>query len=374
MRTIRWALATLVCFPFLWLRCRRRQVSTPGPVLVIQLGKLGDVLCTTAMLRALSQDPGVTEVHVLCLERCIAALLGNPSVARVYAIDGHTRWALLKELRAQRYRAVINCLPGSFASMVGLWVGAPARINTSSQYHGLIVRVLAVINSVNIPYQIRTSTHAHYMALVAALGVAPVPYGIDFTVPSVATETVAQGMRMERLSPKRFVVVAPTAGNAIKQWPLEKFSALCDVLVTEHDLSVVLLTQDQTAVDAIRSVASVPTRIVGATQLSLAEIGALCAQAAAFVSVDTGPMYIAHAVGCPLVILLGPIHPAEQVPPPGPHVAHVAPPPGCVPWVFVSRTPRAGTAEELRCIRETPLASVVEALRRVLSQSAPSAA
>lgn len=342
-------------------------------MLVIQPGKLGDVLCTTAMVRALAQDPRVTEVHVLCIARTHEALRDNPHVARVFAFDTLNRWALLRTFRRQRYGAVIGCMPTSFTGMVGLWSLAPRRLNTSSVHHGLIVRALVWVNTVNLPYHIRTSTHAHYMALLAAMGTAPVPYGIDITVPPAAAALVDRWLQAESLTPGRFVCLAPLTGNPVKQWPLPKFATLINTIVA-HGLKVVILTQDPAAAAELRLLAADATGVHIAAGLSLAEVGALCTKAALFVSADTGPMYIAYGVGCPLAILIGPIAPEEQVPPPGPRVRHILPPAGSEPWVFVSRTPRTGTPDKLRSIRETSEADAWAAVEGLLAQSASSAA
>ena len=60
-------------------------------------------------------------------------------------------------------------------------------------------------------------------------------------------------------------------------------------------------------------------------KFSIDELKALIAQAGLFISVDTGPLYIAEAFGVPTVDIVGPMDEREQ-PPIGEHHKVVVPP------------------------------------------------
>lgn len=372
MNTLLWFAATVLASPVLLVRCATRPRPRSRKVLVVALGKLGDTVCTTPVYRAIRQsDPGAT-VHVLCMPSSLPALRGNPHVARIHESGGNAdRGKLLALLRRERFDTVIGVMPNAFGSMIGLWVGARNRINSTSSVHGVLVRILSAFQSRNVRFGLRMNTFRHYMRLVEAAGFRPVPYGLDFAVSEEAKARVRGLLERSGLREKRYVVLNVTAGNAVKEWPEEKFAALARHCIDVLGLPAVLSTADAAIAGRIAAAIGREGKTVDASGLSLEECGALSAMAAAFVSVDTGPLYVAYACGAPVVVIVGPVDPVEQIPPAGDRVAHVPPPPGCEPWVFIASTPRAGTPEQLRAARDTPVEEVVGALERVLAHNSP---
>ena len=106
---------------------------------------------------------------------------------------------------------------------------------------------------------------------------------------------------------------------------------------------------------------------IGATNLK--ESGALLARADALVTMDTGPMHLAAAVGCPIVALFGPTSPARTGPAPN-HVRRAFQPLvlvhrdglDCVPCM--KRTCARG---DRACLARLEPQRVLEALERQLS-------
>jgi len=61
------------------------EVHSPRRILVIRIDFLGDMLCTTAFLRALKQRWPHAELHVLANKYNAAVLPGNPDVTEAPA-------------------------------------------------------------------------------------------------------------------------------------------------------------------------------------------------------------------------------------------------------------------------------------------------
>ena len=66
------------------------------------------------------------------------------------------------------------------------------------------------------------------------------------------------------------------------------------------------------------------------------------------------------------MVMVGPVDPVEQIPSESDRVAHVLPPEGCKPWVFIANTPREGTEEQLRCVRDTSVEAVIAGLEEII--------
>jgi len=114
-------------------------------------------------------------------------------------------------------------------------------------------------------------------------------------------------------APKRPLIgIHPSAGRALKEWEPEKFAALADRL---SEFATVVLTgsdSDRPLVERIfeRTTAR-PAKLLG---LALATFAAVIERLDAFVTGDTGPMHLSHAVGTPNVALFGPSDPLRYGP------------------------------------------------------------
>lgn len=117
------------------------------------------------------------------------------------------------------------------------------------------------------------------------------------------------------------VVVHVGAFYGSRQWPIERFAAVCRALL--GDGRPVVLTgseaERQRAV-AVAHLAGLPSEAVQAGRMGLAEFAAQIAGASLVISADTGAAHLASAYGTPSVVIFGPAPPEEWGPPPGPHI------------------------------------------------------
>jgi ADP-heptose:LPS heptosyltransferase len=112
---------------------------------------------------------------------------------------------------------------------------------------------------------------------------------------------------------KRPIVgIHPSAGRSLKEWEPEKFAALADGL---SECASVVLTgsdSDRPLVERIlETTATRPPKLLG---LSLPTFAAVIERLDAFVTGDTGPMHLSHAVGTPNVAIFGPSDPVRYGP------------------------------------------------------------
>jgi len=123
-----------------------------------------------------------------------------------------------------------------------------------------------------------------------------------------------------------FAIISPSAGSKIKEWPADRFARVAEHIVATGTPVIVIGTKrDRAEVGAMMDALKDSSRIFDASErVSLDELKALIARAALFVSVDTGPLYIAEAFGVPTVDIVGPVD--ERVQPPiGPRHKVVVP-------------------------------------------------
>jgi ADP-heptose:LPS heptosyltransferase len=114
--------------------------------------------------------------------------------------------------------------------------------------------------------------------------------------------------------------ISPSAGNKIKNWGGDKFAKLADYIYGKYRANIFVVggPRDEEEVKEMVDNLSPETKIINtAGQLNLDELKALISRLNIFVSVDTGPIYIAEAFDVATVDILGPMNAIEQ-PPVGP--------------------------------------------------------
>lgn len=336
-------------------------------VLIIQYAKLGDLVATTPMFRAIKNKYPDAEVHVLCRKECSIALQNNPYVDTVYHYNPSSRFLLIVKLYRVRFDWCINTFPSAFLSSIGLWALIPNRVGAPSHRHGIFVKVLSFCNQYGNEYTKGMHTFDHYMMQLAPLGIDPVDYALDFFPSTQQKSSVKMWMQKNSLTEKSYVVLNPSAGNVIKEWPVKLYAELADRIVDEYGLSIVISTLDKERVQHIKNNAKHGNVFSDASSLSLGEVACLYGASAAYVSGDTGPLYVAYAMGASVVIILGPVHPHEQTPQASNNVAPVNAPEGIEPWLFVSETTRIATEDQLKAVRDIPVSKVFAALKTVIS-------
>lgn len=203
--------------------------------------------------------------------------------------------------------------PNSFRSAWQLWrAGVPARWGFATAGRGLLL----TRRSARGP---ATSRHQsdYYRALVTGLGISCEPDVVPALTPSAPSAGRAAALLAEHgVSPStRLVALSPGAAyGQAKQWSPERMAQLAARLVTERDVTCVVVgaSHDRAAARAIESwlrerapeAAARVVDLVGRT--SLGALVGVAARAAVFVSNDSGGMHLAAALGRPVVAIFGP--------------------------------------------------------------------
>jgi ADP-heptose:LPS heptosyltransferase len=126
-------------------------------------------------------------------------------------------------------------------------------------------------------------------------------------------QRVDEFLAAEGLASGGFAVIhaGTSAFGRYKQWPTERWAEVAGQLERELGLRAVLTRgpgqAEAAGAEAIAAAARPPALM--APLLSLRELGELFRRCRVFLSVDTGPMHLASAVGAPVVALFGPKDP-----------------------------------------------------------------
>ena len=175
----------------------------------------------------------------------------------------------------------------------------------------------------------------------------------------------------EKPSGAPVVWVHPTAGNDIKQWPIEYFAVVIDQLVEAHGARIFLTGapgDEAVAADIVRRLRhpDAVTSMIGKSPL--AELPALMSGASLFLGNDSGLKHIAAGLGIPTVGIHGGTLDPREWGPVGPSAVALARDMTCSPC-YLSKI--ADCHRGLACLRQLEPGRVYEACKRLLLLAAP---
>jgi ADP-heptose:LPS heptosyltransferase len=370
------ALADLLLFPAAMRRALRRQRGGPPKrILCFRLERIGDLVMTLpalAELRALAPSASI-DLVVGGWNREIASVI--PGIDRVETLDaswlareGTGRSPFGVALQAARWRSrhydlAINFEPDIRTNIAIAAAGARRTVGFASGGG-------APMLDVALDYDPAAHTADNARTLVhVAMGATPTG-PVDWTL-RIPEEARAEASRL--LAPFAGglkIGMHVSGGRLVKQWPESRFREVAECLVRDRHAAIVLTgaPADRAQVDIVRT-ALPPDRVLdlsgGATLLTVA---AVMAQLDVFVTGDTGPMHLAHAVSTPIVALFGPSDPARYAPR-GPRDTIVRIDLPCSPCNRIRLPPARCTGHTPDCLAGIDTARVLAAIDDVLRRA-----
>ncbi len=341
-------------------------------ILLIKPSALGDVVHTLPVVATLRRRYPDARLDWLVEEEAADLVRNHPAVTDL-VVSGRRRWLrqlrhprravqtlveirrFVAELRSRRYDVVVDLQGLLKSALYVLAAGAPVRIGFAEGREGA---PWVLTHRVTAPPQ---PVHAvdRYLCLAAALDAAEAVR--DFTIPLAAGDRSAAAEWLVGC-PRPRVVLHAAARWRTKLWEEERWRSLAAALAAEG-ASVVLTGSPQDAALAARladGLVPPPRNLVG--RLSLKELAAVLGEADVVVTVDSGPMHIAAAMGTPVVALFGPTDPRRTGPlGPGLVLRRELP---CSPCL----RRRCAIPETYLCMRELGIEQVLAAVRRLLAQ------
>lgn len=283
-------------------------------IVVIQLAKLGDMVCTTPVFKNIKDKYPEAEV-VVCGNAVNEKLLeNNMYVDKYVVVKGF--FSLIDKLKKEKVDVAIVVSPDFLAISVFIlakvkMIIAPNIIDSKSpyqtkEYSGL----LKFVNKVD--YNMYAYMPGEYLKLLK-----PLDIDTDYTKKQLGFDDSEVDAVDNILETGKLIGLAISVGNDIKDWPVERFVELSKkILEKDDDIKIVLIGTKKDldkSGEYVRALGG--DRIIDTTaKVNLNELKYLISKLDMFISVDTGPIYIAEAFGIPTIDILGPVAYNEQPP------------------------------------------------------------
>lgn len=364
-RFIFYAFLIVCCSPFLLWRARTRRVrarerianGTPRILVIPIISRVGDLVCATPVFREIKIAYPHAHLAVVAAHKALGVLINNPRIdhlidfnhPRFWNLAGRGRFFL--DLFLSDYDAVFSLGTSPLGTIAALAGTASIRVKTCIPQPFFFERCTDWMNTHRIRYEPGSFLQKHYVSLLSAIGIhAGESVKEIFPTEAGNKKTAKFVAHSFGVSPKPLVGITVSAGNRIKEWPLERFAEVADMLVERFGARVIFIDSPANQARVLETLRLMRTKEAAAvsTHFSLEELPSLIKALSAFIAVDTGALYIAHALGVPLIDIIGPVDSREQ-PPRDEKSIQILPTAGIDPSSFVL-TPQTRGADHTRAV------------------------
>lgn len=287
----------------------------PAELAILRLSAIGDTCHVVPILRTLQAAWPDTAISWV-IGRTEAALLGDIPKVEFISFDkreGRKAYQKLRQrLQGKRFDVLLHLQAALRASIASRCISAELRLGydraRAKDFQWLFTNA-------RIQGEQRVHVMDSMFAFLEALGIKERVLRWDIPVPAEAEEFVA-----EKLPAGRLLVISPCSSerrNNFRNWPAERYVAVANAAMQEHDFSVVLTgggtdLERWYGEEISRLMTHRPLNLIG--QTSLKQLLAVLQRADVLISPDSGPVHMATTVGTPVIGLYASSNPLRTGP------------------------------------------------------------
>lgn len=373
IRNFFWILISIILAPVFFGRIFLKRLFNKNDlkILVIITGKIGDMVCATPIFREIKKKFPNSYLVAGIREHSYGVIKNNPNINKFVFLYSKKYQGffggikLIRKLSKEKFYWSVNISPNSFATLLPYWAGIPRRITSTSRLAGKASKIVPIFSNYKLEYKQHTLKLRHNLELLEFLGIEKFSERKEVFITKQEKDKASKFFKRNNLKEKDFIIgISVTAGNKFKEWEPIKFSQLADKLIKELKAKIIFIGSPNDKAIIKRVINNTKNRAILSTDFKLHEVAALLKRLKLFISVDTGPLYIAHAVGTSVVDILGPVDIRVQ-PPRNKKSEIIQKKIYCVPCSFI--VPAASHCKEghLRCVKEITVDDVFKAVKRL---------
>jgi heptosyltransferase-1 len=344
-------------------------------VLLVRTSSLGDVVHCLPVLTALKRHRPQARIGWVVEEAIQPLLAGHPDLDQVVAVRSRS-WrrrplapatarevgAFLEALDRFAPDVVLDLMGNHKAGVIAALTQADRRLGLAWRHRREPSSAVWISDPVTLPAGPPPHAVDRALALLGPLGVPPAP--VDFGGERLLREVPRAADDFLAARPGPGILIHPGAAWGSKRYPPERWGEVARRLraAVGPPLWIAAGPGEQALADAVGAASDGAAEAVAAP--SLAFLAALLRHSRLVLGGDTGPVHLAHALGVPVLCLMGPTDPARHGPYGDPEAALWR----RLPCSFCYRR----YDETKACLLEIPVRAVVErALARLEARRPP---
>ena len=247
-------------------------------ILVVRNDRFGEFLLNIPAIRALKEKYPQAKLSV-AVNSAVCALAGA-----VGCVDQVLVWGQLKGyLRKCKFDLCVVLNPTKEAHQSIFLAGIPVRVGYDRKWGFLLTHKIKDTKHFGNRHEVDCN-----LELVGLVGAKTM---------DKAPKIKVDDNLFREFTGQKIVAIHPFTSDSVKQWPLERFVELAGRIKRELGLKVVMVGLASSVLDAGDDIVNLINKT------SLVELAALLRRCSLLVSLDSGPMHLAAAVGTPVVAL-----------------------------------------------------------------------
>jgi len=361
-------------FPFFYLKMLfKKKKNQPKNFLIIDTAKIGDLVCSTPFFRALKKNFPDSYLAVLVISRVKGILENNPNIDDMILVDEFKGikggLKLIKLIKSKNFDWSFKLVAGGWEDTIPFWLGISNRVTVVSRHSDNLSNLLSKFSNYRKEYCFDELKSKFNLELLEFLGIKQAEDRREVFYTQRETAKIDKLFKERNIFEKDFLVgISVTAGNKFKEWEPEKFSQLADKMIKELKAKILFLgsREDKEIVDkVIRKMKEKAIDFSGLVDLTT--LPALMSRLNLFISVDTGPLYVATALDVPVIDINGPFNVKEQMLPTA-KAEIVENKIYCQPCSHLVAGMHFCKERHLKCIKGITVDKVLKAVRKIINK------
>lgn len=278
-------------------------------VLILRTDRLGDVLLSTPVIKALRQMFPQSYISMLVSPYTKDVLDGNPALDEIITFDKDAQnkgWLAMFKfamvLRKKKFDLAIVLHPTMRMHLLTFLTGIPKRLGYDRKFGFLLTDRISHTKQYGQKHE---SEYA--LDLVRYLGIEPLDKTLFMPIKQESEEWLEVLFDQAQIKDSdKLLVIHPAASCPSRVWPGERYAQVADRLVQQYGFKVVIVSNSgdiQKVEVVIKNMRAKALNLAGKTSIS--QLASLLNRAHLFISTDSGPMHIACALGVPVITIFG---------------------------------------------------------------------
>lgn len=294
-------------------KAAQQDCSPLASLCLLRTSALGDVTHVVPLIRTLQQvwpDTALTWIIGKLEHRLVGDLPGVEFLVFDKSSGRAARHALRDQLAGRQFDALLHMQVSMRANLVSRYVKAPLRIGYDSarakDLHGWFVNC-------RIPARRGEHVLDAIGSFIEPLGLRQTSIRWDIPIPDEAGAFAEKHLPGTRPT----LLVSPCSSHRLRNWRPERYAAVIDHAILEHDWRVALCGgpsafEREFGDEVLAHTTARPLDLIGRDTLK--QLLALLRRADLLLAPDSGPMHMANVVGTPVLGLHAASNPARSGP------------------------------------------------------------
>ena len=282
-------------------------------ILVIDLAFIGDVILATPTMRALKKRFPQASLTMLTIPLTAEIAAMDPYVDEVLVYDKRGKdkglfgmWRMARRLAPLGFDLCVSMNFALRGAVVAWLAGIPLRLGYDAQHAQFFLTMVASHERDGIKHETR-----NHLEVLRPLGVDDknADASLSMNVPDSAKASLEKKREERHIPEEGYLALCPIGSYDRKNLPLATAAHIVRHFSQRRAIFLIGSKAEASSLEEMARLAGLPLNNVLAGVLTLPELAAFLAKASCLVTVDTGPLHIAQAVGCRTVAVFGPTDP-----------------------------------------------------------------